>query len=438
MSESESEPEVNLDGKVSVPLLPLELTVNLMETPITTITFFEGDYTDAADYLRTRVVEIVYRNPWLGGWLAQDPKTKETRLWYDPSSDDFAPGIFHVFEPGQIPLSREASYDTCYELVKLHGAKVRHNNDLIGKNEAIFKIAIIPDELNPSNRFSLVTSMSHIGGDKHTYYQIFNMLYKGTAIWAMNPNRKMEVIQAAFDRMGQKESFYFRNATNEPMWKAPKFKEDIDPMQLKIFFLRPEWLDHRKQQQEYVRSEESHPTSRQSDYALLASWFFRLVNAKVGLLAFNFRNFLDGCDLNDTDAGNYQNPIPLTPVDYLTPRLVQQALDSGKRCGTDPIASLPLFHNENSCSIAIDWAESKDAALDIGGTCEETLHVPLYSSKELRSIHNKLSFMVMFTASGKTADHSRRGGLFVVAAKSIMAKIEECGIVEEMIYFEDK
>ena len=208
-------------------------------------------------------------------------------------------------------------------------------------------------------------------------------------------------------------------------------------MQLNMFFLRRKWLDHCKPQQSDKR-EASHMISSQSDYALLASWFFGLVNATVGLLALNVRNFLEGCDLNDTDAGNYQNPIPLTPVGYNTPTPVQQALDTGKRCGTDPIASLPLFHNGNSCAIAIDWAKSKDTAVDIGGSCKETLHVPLYGSKELRSVHNKLSFMVLFTASGKTAGHLRGEGIFVVAAKSIMAKIEESGIVDKVIYFEDK
>ena len=122
-----------------------------------------------------------------------------------------------MFESGQIPLSWEVLYETCHELVKLHGAKVHHNKDLVGKNEPIFKIAIIHDDLNPNKHFSLVTSMSHIGGDKHTGYQIFNMLYRGTVIWAMNPTQKMEVIQAVFDCMGQKEAFYFRNATNEAM-----------------------------------------------------------------------------------------------------------------------------------------------------------------------------------------------------------------------------
>ena len=159
-------------------------------------------------------------------------------------------------------------------------------------------------------------------------------------------------------------------------------------MQLNIFFLWCEWLDHHKPQQ-FCGREASHLISRQSDYALLASWFFGLVNATFGLLAFKSRNFLEGCDLNDTDAGNYQNPIPLMPVDYNTPRLVQQALDTGKCCSTDPIASLPLFHNENSCAIAIDWDKRKYTAVDIGGSCEETLHVPLYGSKELRSVHNK-------------------------------------------------
>jgi hypothetical protein len=76
MSESESKPEINLDGKVSITLLPSELTVNLMEAPISTITFFEVDYTKAAEYLRTRVAEIVHRKSVARGIASQRPQNQ--------------------------------------------------------------------------------------------------------------------------------------------------------------------------------------------------------------------------------------------------------------------------------------------------------------------------------------------------------------------------
>jgi len=439
-SESESDPEVDLTGKTNVELLPLENTVLLMEAPLATITFCKGDYNKAAEYLRARVADIAYRNPWIGGWLAKDPTSKDLRLWYDPSSDDLAPGLLLEFQPGEIPVHRELSYDECHELVNSRGAKVLRKAELSGKNEPIVKISIIPDEANPTERFSLVTSMSHAGGDKHTYYKIFNMLCKGTEILVMNPVRKMEAIDAVFKRMGQKESFYIRNALKEPMWAFSQSKENRDPMQLKIFYPNLQWsVDGSKQQlnQESDGDESIKLMPRQSDYAVLASWFFGINVTTVGFLAVNYRNYLERCDLNDMDAGNYQNPIPLTAVDYATPRLVQLATESGKRCGTNPIAPLPNHQAENSYSIAVDWAESRDAAIDIGDGIEEQLHLPLYSSKELRSVPNKMSFMVLFTANGKTEYRRKRIALFVVAKKSVIDKIDESGIVDEVIYVED-
>jgi hypothetical protein len=436
-SSSETDPEINLEGKVSVQLLPLELTSNLLEAPISTITFFEGHPAKAVEYLQTRVADIAYRNPWIGGWLLRDSKSKELRLWYDPSGDNLAPGLLQVFEPGQIPLHRDALYENFHEMLMLHGATVPPNKSLVGKNHPILKISVIPDDLSPTERFSVVMSMSHIGGDKHTYYQLFNMLYRGAKIFALNPVRKLAVSDAVYSRMGQKESFYVRNATKEPMWQPFQGKEVSDPMQVKMFYFSCQWVDERKKQASKAQDENEgfEVDMRQSNYAVLASWFFGIANSTVGLLTFNFRNFLQGFDLNDMDAGNYQNPIPLTAIDYATPGLIQRAMDTGKRCGTDPIAPLPKnYQTENSCSIAIDWAESRDAAIDMGEDVEETLHVPMYSAKALRGVPNRLSFMVLFTACAKTAHRVKRDALLVVAAKSVFDKLDDCGIVEEVIY----
>lgn len=163
------DPEIDLNGKASVELLPLEQTLSLLEAPLATISFFEGDYLAASEFLRMRVADIVYRNPWLGGWFLKVPGQKDTKLYYDPSSDDVAPNILHIYKPGEIVLSFDDHEHIDYDRIA-DPAKVKYNKDLVGKNLPIWKVSIIPDAITPEKRFALVVSMSHVGGDVHTFY----------------------------------------------------------------------------------------------------------------------------------------------------------------------------------------------------------------------------------------------------------------------------
>ncbi len=68
------------------------------------------------------------------------------------------------------------------------------NHDLLGKNEALWRISIIPDAVAPEERFALVASMSHIAGDACVFYKLYDMLSPQAAIVALDPECQQDVM----------------------------------------------------------------------------------------------------------------------------------------------------------------------------------------------------------------------------------------------------
>jgi len=420
----ELDPDIELDGKESVELLPLEQTLSLLEAPLATISFFEGDYVAASEFLRMRVADIVYRNPWLGGWILQMQGDKAIKLYFDPSSDDVAPGIFHMYEPGEIALSYDDHDHVDYDRIA-HPAKVNDNKYLVGKNLPIWKVSIIPDAVTPNKRFALVVSMSHVGGDAHTFYQIYNMLYRGAPILPLNPRRKLYVSGHVATRMGVQEAYYVKHAVHKPLWRqlSSTSEHGADKLQTRQVYVSSKWLEDRLEQlQEGPDSDVE--VLRVTPFSVVSSWFFQLVQPTVGLVGYSIRNQLANCDLDDLDAGNYQNPIPVTELDYATPQLIEQALRTGRRCGSDPPTPLPGFSRNATFSISIDWAQHFERGLDLGDkVAKEMQHLPLYNVDKLNEQNSKLSFICLYTANPASEGSPSRMGAMIVAPQSMMETI---------------
>lgn len=438
----EVDPGIELEGKTAVELLPLEQTLSLLEAPICTISFFEGQQ-NPSDYLRERVAAIVRLNPWLGGRILPDGKQQSIKLYFDETlssnSDDdvlaLAPGIFHCFEEGEIVLDGVEMSD--YDRI-ISSAKVKSNKDLVGKNEPLFKVAVIP---TAPQKFAVVVSMSHVGGDAHTFYRIYNMLSPKNPIVALNPVRKLLVSEAIVERMGRQETFYIKNAVATPFFQrsSASNNNNDDPLQTRQVFISSKWLKKRLER-EVAHKEGDTTTSstveiiRVSPVAVVSSWFFDMTNCTVGLVVDNIRNKLPNFDVTDLDAGNYQTPIPLLRQDYASPELVEMALKGGKRCGSDPPAPLPKFAilGNSTYSIAVDWTQYYPHQLDLDLT-KETLHLPLYNVKKLNEQTSKLSLICMHTAqAGQDSGNSRMGAL-IVAPQSVMEAIEASDFVDGLI-----
>jgi hypothetical protein len=87
---------------------------------------------------------------------------------------------------------------------------------------------------------------------------------------------------------------------------------------------------------------------------IVTCWFYRLVDATVGLMAYNFRGRLASCG-ND-DAGCYSCAIPYTAEDYETPTLIQQSRTSARRAHADRQenpTTLPAHSGTSTCKFTV-------------------------------------------------------------------------------------
>ena len=426
MSENETklDPEIPpLDELKSLSFLPLELALGLMEAPIHIISSFEGNYNQVAPNVEQRVNDILFVNPWLGGWLCNDAAKKELKLYYDESSIQKAPGAFQLFGPGAINLSSDNHYVEYEEILKGTRVKVPKNHDLLGKNEALWRISIIPDAKEPEEKFAIVASMSHIAGDACVFYKLYDMLSPNVEIVALNPERRHDVAQVVEQKMGAEESTYATKAISNPLWDFTQGSSD--PVQSSIFYISDEWLE---------RNRGGHEDSEEpvSDHALLASTFFIIAKPTVGFSIHPLRGHIEG--VTDHDAGNYQVSIPYTDHDYASPELIEQSHKTLRRAGEFNLAPLPSATWNSTYSVMTNWSSFYNDTISLGDGVQEVLHLPLYGTEELKVIPSKLSLFCIFSASQKGDDgHKRRVGASIVAPRSIILAVEGSGIVGEPI-----
>lgn len=429
-----------LEDKTPVRLLPDERSLAVFESPISTVTYYDGDYMIAAKHLCTRINEIVEKNPWIGGWVSRPPRKKgedvdkEIKLWYDETGQQVAPGTFRVFAPGEVPLMSDTPYEEYQQLSEeffekggsdQDKAKVPNTSDLLGKNRAAWRVSLIPVTDMPDSKFVMVVSMSRVLGDPATFFHLYSMLSMDAEVYALNPQRRLEVTDIVTKEVGKDEIDYIKNATKDSKWTwTQKDKKDAtknDPIKVLIFAVSKEWLS-------------AYPGKKQncSDAAVAASWFFKTLQPTVGMLSFDYRDKLPNSRVTETDAGNYVVTFPLTEADYDTPDLVQKSLENHQRCGQDPPVCLPQFSWDMTFAFANDWGQYHSQSLNLGAGVQETLHLPLYDARDLVTVPNKLSLEITFRAGPETENESGLG-VFVVAPESACQEIEGSGAVGKMI-----
>jgi hypothetical protein len=218
-----------LEGKTPIELLPLEQKLTIFEQPISTISLYDCSSLNSADVkalvgnLENRVKDIIIANPWLGGWLVSGKGVgsfdKTYRLWYDPSGEESAPTIFQDLPFTSVPVGRSTSYVEIESILNKSSALVKNNPRIVNrKEEPLFPVTVILElegvhdndsttnthSLNQGFKgFALIVSMSHVCGDAHTYYRIFNMILGKEHVTALIPQREMKFSERVMELMGR-------------------------------------------------------------------------------------------------------------------------------------------------------------------------------------------------------------------------------------------
>jgi hypothetical protein len=478
-----------VEGKTPIELLPLEQKLTIFEHPIATISFYKCTSLDSnnikalVDKLENRVKVIIKANPWLGGWLISGKGIgsfdKTHRVWYDPSGEEVAPGIFQEIAFEDVPVGMETPFVEYETILRKSLALVKSNPLIVNrKGEPLFRVTIIPepDEIaseggdsSPVKGFALVVSMSHVCGDAHTYYRIYNMILGKAHITALIPQRELNFSQKVMELMGRQEAHYVSHITRtDPAW-ANLFRSsssaDEDPeLELKgrVFTIDRNFIGNikamsmasgnvtdlttsvmRSPMSNAIRYElDSIQNPTQSTNDILVSWFWNEVKPDIGMMAVNLRERVQV--ISNNHAGNYSNPISYTPEDYKTPMLIRESLKQCKRAGMSESGAptiLPRANIDTTFSIVTNWSSfcplaqnqiSEDESEDISGWSNNdgvTLirHLPLiYPRQLIKSMPKRMSFMIIFSSGPDV-------GCVIFAPNKVVKEIDSSGLVQEMI-----
>ena len=348
------------------PLLLTEATAHRQgfQPPNTTVTFFKGKA--PVDYLRQRVGEMVRRNPWLGGRVLQ--RGGKLCIVYSKGST-FPPESFFTALPlHEVPLHSELSLLEVGRLAKpLEPPRGTNVTDT-----PLFRVTVVPDDRAPDEGFALLVSLSHSLGDGTTYYALLHMLDPIASVWPLSSCRHPETPAEQEAMVGQAEHAWAQSPLM-PLGALVR-GQFVKKMEPKAWLVEPDWVASQKARWKY----ESDAGFISTNDAL-ASWFFKRVNASVGMMAADMRG-KPGSSAHEADAGNYSAMLLYLPADYQTPALIRQSVRQMRRA-SEPPTQLPgaIGTLRSHVALLTNWASFHNG-LSLPGGCEELVHYPVFNS----------------------------------------------------------
>jgi hypothetical protein len=120
-----------------------------METGITTITFYKGDFNSSSNAIRTQFEKVIASNQWLSGRLVTGSNNITVlRHPINPTSKDFDELFnsinYDTIDSSVFKLTPNLSYETiCTEMYKSNIVIVQSGYEVVDKNKALTKLTLI-------------------------------------------------------------------------------------------------------------------------------------------------------------------------------------------------------------------------------------------------------------------------------------------------------
>ena len=351
-----------LAGLRKLELLPSETGAVLLMSPSTsTVTFFAGDPVAAAAALASRVADVAALNPWLASVLDYDD-AGALACFYPATVD--AP-LFRVVDA---PLARTTPYGAAVAAVD--AALVATGEACAGTGAPLFRVSLVPDRDDPTGRFAVVVSASHVLVDGHGFYAVHNMLSADAPLRALSPERRFDVPAKMRAAAGGEPSLmaacppgFLARFVFGQVWAA-LFPRTV----FAGFYVDGAWLAAQKQRTRL-------PFVSTNDCVVSA--FLNCLQPDCALMAVNFRGKLEDFEGEDL-AGNYEDLVTYTRGSYETPDLIRRSVAGPlyKRAGGRAPPS-NVEHLGATYGAVTNWSTFA-RPLDLGRGAAQDLHLPLF------------------------------------------------------------
>jgi hypothetical protein len=382
--------------------------------PIMTMTWFqfqndpekqgvEDHYKMLVHIVRQRIRKMLHTNPWLQGTFVKESGKAYIAYPHYTHVDD----ILVVLERDRYNVSplaysrplEENTHELYQYSRNIRQQQQQQQQPLVlqifqDQHQPFWRVSIIPCRNHPESHFSIVVSMSHVIGDGHTFYRLYEQLLHedddatasgsfDTGSYCLIAERILNTQQLQLDYMNHQinvlETFGFvacmiRGVLCQRLFGERSFFRRISlklyrsrnvrcrpsspyRMKTRVVLLDPHKLADAKQNA--INSE--HTTTLTADSSIpnngvsfvstndvLTSWFLTNANCPFGLMAVNVRNKIE--HHTDQHAGNYENCILYHPPnDTSTPALIRRSLHARSRGISNDVYSTS---NDNAFS---DW-----------------------------------------------------------------------------------
>ncbi|MCH2110847.1 MAG: hypothetical protein MK135_16130 [Polyangiaceae bacterium] len=318
---------------------------------------------EAIESLLRRFKKIVRAHPGLKGSFSKGKK-RQVYLNFSAHEQDASPLVFRGKAPKLLSVTSpyEEILKTCEPYI------VEKAFRLFGKRDRLAKLSILQID---EEHFLLMFSLSHLVGDGHTFYKIFNMLSSDTEIHSLQVLRRGEISTVA--EIIPRENSRFMFHPRMIFW-AFRCAFSWKKMRIRSFELNDDYVQLQKQ-----AAKESTMVPFLSTNDILSSSYAQLCGSNALIMAVNFRGRISG--INENDAGNYEELLVIDSVTssqsqnirLLVSDLAQQSKKISLPKGPAMAKSKPV--------LITNWAGFSRALMLEGA--QELLHLPLYSSREI-------------------------------------------------------
>lgn len=318
---------------------------------------------EAISAVHDRFQQIVNANPWLKGSCSKGKK-RQIYLNFETDETDASPLIFS----GQAPsnLSENSKFEKILSVCEAYIVKKAFK--LYNKKDRLCKLVILHLD---DHRFLLMFSLSHLIGDGHTFYQIFNMLSNQSEVYGLDVIRKSEIEQAKDIIPKSNSNFIF---SPRMLFWAIKRAFSRKKMRIESFELNDIYL-----QQQKLTAKESGIVPFVSTNDILSSTYAQLTDSNAMLMAVNFRNRIPA--ITDKDAGNYEDFLVIDKETSSASEKIRILISNLK--SEAPKINLPTGNAKSKSNpvLITNWAGFSEPILI--KNAKSLLHVPLYTSKEI-------------------------------------------------------